>query len=231
MQRANSQDRARAGFTRTEMLVLAALLAVMLGLLFVALRIGKEQRHRAQCRANLRQIGLALQSYAKDNQELLPDCTSRNPLFHGAVWPWDMSVNLVSDLENRGAKRQFLYCPSNDMNNDRHWDFPRYSGGHTRVLGYVFLLSGVRDVPWDLARLNLKGDGLRKPEQLELTVDATVSQGGDYAHIRGLSVDRSSHMSGENPVGGNILFEDGHASWRPYAQMKHQILAQVVWDF
>jgi type II secretory pathway pseudopilin PulG len=231
MRLANAQERARDGFTRTEMVVIIGLLAILMAVLFVAFRIGKEQRRRAQCRVNLRQIGIALQSYAKDNQELLPDCTRRNPRFNGAVWPWDMNVDLVSDLASRGARRQFLYCPSNEMNNDRHWDFPRYSGGHTRVLGYVFLLSGVRDVPHNLARLNLKGDGARKPDEMELTVDATGSQGGDYAHVRGLVVDRSSHMSGDRPIGGNILFEDGHAAWRQYGQMKHQILAQVVWDF
>ena len=75
------------------------------------------------------------------------------------------------------------------------------------MLGYVFLLSGVRDVPRDLARVNLKGDGTKKPEATELTVDATVSQRGDYAHIKGLSMDRSSHMSGGKPIGGNVLFE------------------------
>lgn len=213
------------------MVVTVVVLAVLAALLFVGARIGVESRRRARCRANLRQIGIALESYAKDNHGLLPDCTPANPEFHGAVWPWDMSVNLVSDLESRGAKRQFLYCPSNEMNNDRHWDFPRYSGGHTRVLGYVFLLSGVRDVPPDFARLNLNGDGLRKPQDLELAVDATVSQGGDYMHIRGLSVDRTSHVSGEQPTGGNILFEDGQATWRPFKQMKHQIHGQVLWDF
>ena len=229
MRKRNARN--RAGFTRTEMVVIIGLLAVLVVMLFVAVGVGKEKRRRAQCRANLHQISIALQSYAKDNQELLPDCRRGSPRFRGAVWPWDMSVDLVTDLENRGARRQYLYCPSNDMNNDRHWDFPKYSGGHTRVLGYVFLLSGVRDVPPDLARLNLNGDGVKKPAETELTVDATVSQGGDYAHIKGLSMDRSSHMSGDKPMGGNILFEDGHAAWRPYGQMKHQILAQVVWDF
>jgi hypothetical protein len=213
------------------MVVIIGLLAVLMGVLFVALRIGKEKRRRAQCRANLRQIGIAFQSYAKEFGDSLPDCTRRNPEFHGAVWPWDMHVNLVSQLESRGAKRNFLYCPSNDMNDDRHWDFPRYSGGHTRVLGYVFLLPGVRDVPADMACVKLSGDGPRKPADAELTVDATVSQAGDYTHIKGLFMDRTSHLSGQIPAGGNILFEDGHVTWRPYKQMKHQIIAQVVWDF
>jgi len=213
------------------MIVVVAVLATLLGVLFVVIRFGKENRRRAQCRANLRQIGVAFQSYAKNFGDSLPDCTRRNPEFNGAVWPWDMHVNLVSQLESRGAKRQFLYCPSNDMNNDRHWDFPKYSGGHTRVLGYVFLLPGVRDVPADMACMKLSGDGRRKPDQAELTVDATVSQAGDYTHVTGLFTDRTSHLSGQIPAGGTILFEDGHVAWRAYKQMRHQIIAHVVWDF
>ena len=162
----------------------------------------------------------------------MPDCTRNNPKFAGSVWPWDVNTNLVAELEKRGAKRDSLYCPSNaGMNDERHWDFPKFTRARTRVLGYVFLFNGCRDVPPWLARTNLSGDALRKPAEVELTADATVSQGGDYAHIKGFSTDRSSHLSGQNPAGGNILFEDGHASWRPFGQMKHQMIAQVVWDF
>lgn len=221
-----------AGFSRTELLVVVAVLAALSTLLVVGIGFGKEGRRRAQCRANLRQIGTALQLYTQDYQGSLPDCTASNPEFHGAVWPWDMHVNLVQQLENRGAKRNFLYCPSNpEMNDDRHWNFPAYSRGQTRVLGYVFLLNGVRDVPPELARRKLDGSGSRKPDAVELTVDATVNQNGDYTHIKGLSMDRSNHLSGQTPAGGNILFEDGHAAWRPFRDMKHQIIAQVVWDF
>jgi type II secretory pathway pseudopilin PulG len=226
------QSRRLAGFNRTELMIVLAVVAVLVTVLFLGLGLNKENRRRAECRANLQQIGVALQLYTKDFGELLPDCTDRNPEFHGAVWPWDMNTNLVTQLENRGAERDILYCPSNpEMNDDRHWDFPEFSGGRTRVLGYIFLLPGYRDVPPELARLKLNGAGPRKPDDVELTADATVSQNGDYTHIRGLLTDRTSHLSGQNPAGGNILFEDGHAAWRPFSQMKHQIVAQEVWDF
>jgi type II secretory pathway pseudopilin PulG len=228
----NADARQSLGFSRTELLVLIAVAALLAGLLWLGLQGSAERRRREQCRANLRQIGVALQLYAKDHNGLLPDCTPANPAFSGSVWPWDVHVNLVSELESRGARRRFLYCPSNpQMNDDRHWDFPRFSGGQTRVLGYVFLFPGCRDVPPSLARRNLSGDGTRPPEQVELTVDATVSQNWDYTHIKGLSMDRSSHLSGSKPAGGNILFEDGHAAWRPFANMQHKIVAQVTWDF
>ncbi len=232
MMQGKVDPRPRSGFSRTELLVVIAVAGLLGGVFWLGLHGMAEKRRREQCRANLRQIGVALQLYAKDYEGRLPDCTANNPAFHGAVWPWDVPVNLVSELERRGAKRQFLYCPSNPgMNDDRHWNFPKYSGGQTRVLGYVFLFAGCRDVPPTLARLNLNGDDTRPPGQVELTVDAMVSQGWDYAHVKGLSMDRSSHLSGTTPAGGNILFEDGHAAWRPFSEMKHQIVAQVTWDF
>lgn len=213
-------------------MVVVAVLAAITAVLLLGMEFGKEARNRAQCRANLRQIGIALQLYTQDYRGSLPDCTAANPEFHGAVWPWDMNVNLVQQLENRGAKRNFLYCPSNPaMNDDQHWNFPKYAGGQTRVLGYVFLLNGVRDVPPELVRLKLDGAGSNKPDAVELTADATVNQGGDYLHIKGLLSDRSNHVSGQKPAGGDILFEDGHAAWRPFSDMRHRIVAQVVWDF
>jgi hypothetical protein len=191
-----------------------------------------ERRRRIQCQVNLRQIGTAFQLYAQDYGGRLPDCTANNPNFYGAVWPWDVPINLVADLEQRGAQRRFLYCPSNPgMNDDRHWNFPQYSHGQTRVLGYAFLFPGCRDVPTELWRFDLNGDGTRKPPEVELAADATVSQQWDYTQIKGIWVDRTSHLKRGRPAGGNVLFEDGHASWRRFEQMKHQIVGQAIWDF
>jgi hypothetical protein len=66
---------------------------------------------------------------------------------------------------------------------------------------------------------------------VELAADATVSQQWDYTKIKGLWVDRSNHLRRGRPAGGNVLFEDGHASWRPFEKMKHQVVGQAVWDF
>ena len=222
----------RAGFNRIELAVIVALAALLCALIWVATVATAEKRRRTQCQVNLRQIGTALRLYANDYGGRLPDCTRENPRFHGAVWPWDMHINLVAELEQRGAQRKFLYCPSNpEMNDDRHWNFPLHSRGQTRVLGYAFLFPGCRDVPKELWRFNLNGDGTRKPEDVELAADATVSQQWDYTKIKGLWVDRSNHLRRGRPAGGNVLFEDGHASWRPFEKMKHQVVGQAVWDF
>ena len=75
------------------------------------------------------------------------------------------------------------------------------------------------------------GDGTNSPSDTELSMDATGSQNGNYAHFQGAFVGRSDHLWRSQPTGGNIAFEDGHAVWRPFKQMQHRIYGDVVWDY
>jgi prepilin-type N-terminal cleavage/methylation domain-containing protein len=213
----------KRGFTLIELLVVIAIIAILAALLLPVLSSAKERARRVHCLNNMRQIGYAMHLYASDNRDLLPDCTTNNPTFYGSYYPWDLNTNVVTELEARGAKHE--------MDDDRHWNFHQYYPFPIRVLGYVFLLNGCTDVPEDMWRRNILGDGTRSPAETEYVIDAVGSQDGDYRHIEGLWVDRTSHIRGNTPEGGNIAFEDGHAQWRDFKQMQHQIYGEVVWDF
>jgi hypothetical protein len=118
------------------------------------------------------------------------------------------------------------------MNNDQRWNFWKYTGDPIRVVGYVFLLKGFHQVPPHLWRTTLSGDGKTPPGKTELVLDATVSVNGDYQHIQGKWMDRTSHLEQNGqPAGGNIAFEDGHTEWRDFSQMQHRIFGDVIWDF
>ena len=84
--------RQRTGFTLIELLVVIAIIAVLIALLLPAVQAAREAARRAQCKNNLKQIGLALQNY-HDVYRCLP-LGGRNapgtlvvPPFLNSSWP------------------------------------------------------------------------------------------------------------------------------------------------
>ena len=60
----------RKGFTLIELLVVIAIIAVLIALLLPAVQAAREAARRAQCRNNLKQIGLALHGYHELNKQM-----------------------------------------------------------------------------------------------------------------------------------------------------------------
>jgi hypothetical protein len=225
---------AKNGFNRLELMAVVAAVVVLAILLILGSAVMKEDSVPTRCRANLAQITKAFLLYAQDNHGLLPDCSLRNRHFYGPSWPWDMNTNLVQDLMERGVARQALYCPANPgMNDPSHWDFPNVTSTPNRIVGYGFLLYGSREVPRAFWCRDVQGGDGQPPSRKELGMDATMSMNGDYTDVRGLLKDRTSHLKGNTPLGGNISFEDGHSEWRDFKDMQQRFStgANVIWVF
>ena len=60
------------GFTLIEMLVVLGIVVLLAGILFSVLLRAKAAARCTQCMANLHRIGIAVTSYAVDNQRMLP---------------------------------------------------------------------------------------------------------------------------------------------------------------
>jgi prepilin-type N-terminal cleavage/methylation domain-containing protein len=228
-------------FTLIELLVVIAIIAIIASFLLPVLNAAKEKGYRASCMSNLHQQGLAFPIYTSDNNNLYPDL--RQPQFFGngtygpGSWPWDISTNLTTIMISDGCSRNVFYEPDNaTFNNDQTWNFFQYGFGPFRILGYVYLLPGqgagtagaFSEQPyWRTNSMLVPGGQI--PAATELVTDvvlydpthksyANVSL-GYFAGLPGNPTQRTSHISGTQPGGGNELYEDSHVEWRPWRLM------------
>ena len=239
----NTSSSKHNGFTLIELLVVIAIIAILAAMLLPALANAKEKGKRAKCTSNLRQIGIGLQLYAEENRDYLPQWSPADPSKGQALWDlaWSMAAGLAGGSTNSmNRMRQVCYCPggfTTVQDTAFWWD---YMSGH-RVTSYQFIISrdgGQTGYPTTLrapkgflVKLTVPYTNLYSLATTELVTDCVPSEGSGTLNDKFVNVYTSnpaelprgynaSHMGGNLPAGGNILFMDNHVEWRKFRQMQ-----------
>ncbi len=109
--RAAPMLRPRRGFTLIELLVVIAVIAILIGLLLPAIQRVRESANRTTCQNNLKQIALAAQNLAGNNQGWLPTITDFGPRAPTGYQTYSFFFSLLPYVEQESVFNRF--DPSN----------------------------------------------------------------------------------------------------------------------
>jgi hypothetical protein len=226
--------REAAFLSRTEVIVLALVVGVLVVLMVVATSSVGNSAQRAQCLKNIKQFDAALLIYAKQNK-------NRFPSVPNGYWAWDLPKSVADSLVRGGLTRAAMYDPGNpDQNVDELWN---WRDGF-RIVGYAMTLPGTESAgytnqnsvipqPATNSAPGARGASGVDPSQRVLIAGPVISdfrqndprqrERYNYTQIRGQwnGVHRASHLdgSGTYPEGDNVGMLDGSAKWRKFQDM------------
>ena len=115
--------RRRSGFTLIELLVVIAIIAVLIALLLPAVQQVREAARRAQCKNNLKQLGLAMHNYLDANSAFPPLCGIGTGT--GGKWsPWARLLPFVDGSNVYNKANLNLNYSDHALNPDgsSNWD-------------------------------------------------------------------------------------------------------------
>lgn len=210
----------RRGFTLIELLVVIAIIAILAAILFPVFARAKEQSRRAKCLGNLKQLGTAMALYADDHKDRYPGGRS----MHWPFGDWNDGHPVYGNgyLGLRGVipyvkTDKIFTCPSN-----RFFKCPPYWQPNTYWAGYCywgnFLPSNMLNNQQYVDSIPTRAG--EKPTALLLSdIVITGSQGGKADNDL---IGWNSH-SPKDTLGGNFLYNDYHAKWAHFKQLKELI--------
>lgn len=223
--------RGRRAFTLIELLVVIAIIAILMAVLMPALKRAREGGKRAACLSNLKQLTLAWNMYADENDDRLvngatgySDYTGGDWATHAGELAWiDTLDNSNWDAQIQGIKRGALYPY---LRNEDIYRCPTGRRGQALTYSIMFSMNAVNH-PWSQG---IKGAHVKKRTEIRpnlaqrlVFIDEGFMTSDAYAVYIHLEqwFDNPPVRHGD---GVTLSFADGHADhwrWRGTETIKH----------
>jgi prepilin-type N-terminal cleavage/methylation domain-containing protein/prepilin-type processing-associated H-X9-DG protein len=215
----------QAGFTLVELLVVIAIIAVLTTFGLTAVRTMRESANMSVCASNLRNIGIALQMYADDNQGYYPDTTHTTTA--DKSWIYQLESYLGEFNETR-------ICPA-----DPKAKLRRENKASSYILNSMVFLPTLDAFGEPEGPARNKPALLPDPSATILVFIASdragLYPGDDHTHsdqwrgwsivLRDIAPDRHKQRSSRNSTNGssNYLYADGRVESIPANEVKAKI--------
>jgi prepilin-type N-terminal cleavage/methylation domain-containing protein/prepilin-type processing-associated H-X9-DG protein len=210
----------RPGFTLIELLVVIAIIAILAAILFPVFAQAREKARQTTCLSNMRQVGLGLQMYTQDYDEILPHSRVDVPHFGRPNAPLSYLSAVIPYIKTRAI----FNCPSSvdptSLGYAKDTNCTEESctnlHGNAVVMGRpLAVMPSPADIVYlDENRLHSHAAWLRPA-----LVDAK-KQLYSYWHFDGGLPKGVEQYCNVHMGGANLVFVDGHVKYKTYKQLR-----------
>lgn len=213
---------ASSAFTLIELLVVVAIVAVIAGLLLPSISLVREQARSSACRNNVRQLNLAAQAYAGENDGRLPEGQHANGM--NSWWRYQIAPLLGIEPASIGdpiLARGVFRCPAWRIKPGLNSCDQSGYGWNLRNIGY-----GSSSPHPDSWPVSITVSQVQIPAETIAIGDTSDSPAYaaspyDYAmlYYPSAAATAAIQVGDRHRKGINVAWLDGHASWSSQAEL------------
>lgn len=214
----------RRAFTLVELLVSVSIIGVLIGLLLPAVQSAREAGRQAKCRANLRQLGIALHSYHDSFGYFPTGCSRKHLAWSVFILPYldqeplwrtiDMNATYTSESNREATSRVIptYLCPSTarlewdrvgNTTGDRNNNGRRDRGEFMGVTDYGGMFGSA------ISTSTPRGNGVMLTHLYPTIKFADITDGTSQTIVIAENTGRGGALDGEWSNGQNIFDQDG----------------------